>query len=402
MKLIQNILKSKMYLKLLGLISIPIIIFVVVAIVILDIIGAVVIDSEYANDKDYMTALQHRQNEIEKHTEVKLDLAIYYSLDNVTRDTPFDKDNAIHINEDDAVCFIDDDKQISKSDKQKAYDCLGYNKKQIKHFEYYYKLFSQTSNYVDSNIESSGTFGYPVDEPYVITAGFNSNDSVHNGKHEGVDFVPLSNQKIKSSSNGTVIEVETECAPFGGYLGNTCGGGFGNHIVVQTKQGDTNYHVIYGHMSELDVTKGDKVARGQYIGVMGNSGNTTGKHVHLQIERQGESGSYIPIDPIKVLSNTEISADKLEIMKRAGVKEKDYEDVDYIVSHESSWNYKAVNSESGAYGLCQALPGNKMASSGDDWMENPVTQMKWCDGYATDRYGSWQNASDFWRKNEWW
>lgn len=155
-------------------------------------------------------------------------------------------------------------------------------------------------------------------------------------------------------------------------------------------------------MSELDVTKGDKVTRGQYIGVMGNSGNTTGKHVHLQIERQDESGLYIPIDPIKVLSDTEISADKIEIMERAGVEQKDYEDVDYIVSHESSWNYKAVNSESGAYGLCQALPGNKMASSGDDWRNNPVTQMKWCDGYATDRYGSWQNASDFWRKNEWW
>lgn len=402
MKIIQNVLKSKMYLKLLGLISIPIIIFVVVAIVILDIIGAVVIDSEYSNDKDYMTALKQRQSEIEKETKVKLDLVIYYSLDNVTRDKSFDKDNTIHINQDDAVCFIDGDKQIEKNDKQKAYGCLDYNDKQINRFEYYYKLFNQTSNYVGNNADSTGTFGYPVDEPYVITAGFNSNDSVHNGKHEGVDFVPLSNQKVKSSSNGTVIETETSCDPYGGYLGNTCGGGFGNHIVVQTKQGDTNYHVIYGHMSKLDVSKGDKVTRGQYIGVMGNSGNTTGKHVHLQIERQDDSGDYIPIDPIKVLSDTEISADKIEIMERAGVDQKDYEDVDYIISHESSWNYKAVNSSSGAYGLCQALPANKMASSGEDWKTNPVTQMKWCDGYAIDRYGSWQKASDFWRKNEWW
>jgi len=57
---------------------------------------------------------------------------------------------------------------------------------------------------------------------------------------------------------------------------------------------------------------------------------------------------------------------------------------------------------SGAYGLCQALPAAKMASAGEDYMDNPVTQLKWCDGYASGRYGSWGEAFAFWKENKWW
>ncbi|HEY0496308.1 MAG TPA: hypothetical protein VGD48_11215, partial [Kutzneria sp.] len=48
-----------------------------------------------------------------------------------------------------------------------------------------------------------------------------------------------------------------------------------------------------------------------------------------------------------------------------------------IVTRESGWNYTAQNPSSGAYGLVQALPGDKMASVGDDWRTNPATQIKW-------------------------
>jgi transglycosylase-like protein with SLT domain len=59
-----------------------------------------------------------------------------------------------------------------------------------------------------------------------------------------------------------------------------------------------------------------------------------------------------------------------------------------IVEHESGWNIDATNASSGAYGLVQALPGSKMSSAGDDWANNPVTQIKWGLGYIQDRYGS--------------
>ncbi len=72
-----------------------------------------------------------------------------------------------------------------------------------------------------------------------------------------------------------------------------------------------------------------------------------------------------------------------------------------IVDHESTWNYKATNASSGAYGLVQALPGSKMASAGADWQTNPATQIKWGLNYMNERYGSPCGAWSFWQANSW-
>lgn len=55
---------------------------------------------------------------------------------------------------------------------------------------------------------------------------------------------------------------------------------------------------------------------------------------------------------------------------------------------ESNWNPNAQNPSSGAYGIPQALPGNKMASAGSDWQTNPATQISWGLGYISGRYGT--------------
>jgi hypothetical protein len=54
---------------------------------------------------------------------------------------------------------------------------------------------------------------------------------------------------------------------------------------------------------------------------------------------------------------------------------------------ESGWRVNAYNASSGAYGIPQALPGNKMASAGADWETNPATQITWGLGYIGSRYG---------------
>jgi len=72
-----------------------------------------------------------------------------------------------------------------------------------------------------------------------------------------------------------------------------------------------------------------------------------------------------------------------------------------IVTRESGWNYKAVNSSSGAYGLMQALPGSKMASAGADWATNPITQVRWGISYMNGRYGSPCGAWGFWQAHHW-
>lgn len=55
---------------------------------------------------------------------------------------------------------------------------------------------------------------------------------------------------------------------------------------------------------------------------------------------------------------------------------------------ESHWNFKAHNYSSGATGIAQALPGNKMDVVATDWRTNPITQIKWGIRYIKIRYGT--------------
>ncbi|GGS70655.1 transglycosylase SLT domain-containing protein [Nonomuraea spiralis] len=69
-------------------------------------------------------------------------------------------------------------------------------------------------------------------------------------------------------------------------------------------------------------------------------------------------------------------------------------------ARESGWNHRAGN-RSGAYGIPQALPGHKMASSGADWRTNPRTQIRWGLGYIKQRYGSPCRAWGHFQSHRW-
>jgi len=89
-------------------------------------------------------------------------------------------------------------------------------------------------------------------------------------------------------------------------------------------------------------------------------------------------------------------------MTAAGIPESDWQYVDFIVKAESGWRVTVRNPSSGSYGLCQSLPANKMASAGSDFMSNPITQLKWCNSYARERYSGWYQAFLAWQRQKWW
>lgn len=114
-----------------------------------------------------------------------------------------------------------------------------------------------------------------------------------------------------------------------------------------------------------------------------------------------------PVTQIDVIG-TSLSGIKGD-MALAGIAPSDYQYVDYIVTNESGWcptkaqgeygscpPYAGSVPDYGGYGLCQSTPGDKMASAGADWATNPITQLKWCAGYADSKYGSWYNAYIHW------
>src|ERR1044072_2513059 len=95
-------------------------------------------------------------------------------------------------------------------------------------------------------------------------------------------------------------------------------------------------------------------------------------------------------------------------MDALGIPDNERSAVDYIMSQESGWcptkwqgeigycpdAHGTPESENVGYGLCQATPAWKMASAGDDWATNPVTQLKWCQEHAKG-YGGWIAAAEF-------
>jgi resuscitation-promoting factor RpfB len=114
-----------------------------------------------------------------------------------------------------------------------------------------------------------------------------------------------------------------------------------------------------------------------------------------------------PVTQIVVVG-TSISGIKGD-MALAGISPNDYTYADYIISHESGWcptkaqgeigscpAYAGYVPSYGGYGLCQSTPGIKMSSAGSDWATNPITQLRWCSGYAEGRYGSWYAAYQHW------
>lgn len=87
-----------------------------------------------------------------------------------------------------------------------------------------------------------------------------------------------------------------------------------------------------------------------------------------------------------------------EWMAAAGIDPANWGYVNAIVSRESGWNPNATNSSSGACGLVQAYPCSKVSGSG----YNPIDNLRWAEGYAVGRYGSWAEAVAFWNANHWW
>ena len=99
------------------------------------------------------------------------------------------------------------------------------------------------------------------------------------------------------------------------------------------------------------------------------------------------------------------AADPREIAKSMlseyGWGQDQYPCLDDLWIGESQWEVDATNPTSGAYGIPQSLPAEKMASAGDDWETNPATQIEWGLGYIADRYGSPCAANDFKQGNNW-
>ena len=139
-----------------------------------------------------------------------------------------------------------------------------------------------------------------------ITATFAGNDTVHNGNHGAIDISNgngVGGTNIIAAQDGVVIyPTEDSQTQFedNGYIDNPDGDGLGNYVVIEHSDGNYTY---YGHLAKGSITvrAGDNVKRGQVIATMGNSGSSTGVHLHFEI-RTGGTTQTNRVDPLEYVS----------------------------------------------------------------------------------------------------
>src|SRR5699024_6697851 len=140
---------------------------------------------------------------------------------------------------------------------------------------------SSDSNSDKSSIpEPSGgaKFSYPT------SGGINSGYGHRWGSlHAGVDFGVGVGTPDSAAASGVVVSTNTEND---GQMN-----GYGNVVLVAHSINGTTYTTLYAHLSSISVSAGDKVSRGQTIGASGNTGQSTGPHLHFEIHKGGWNAS---------------------------------------------------------------------------------------------------------------
>ena len=89
------------------------------------------------------------------------------------------------------------------------------------------------------------------------------------------------------------------------------------------------------------------------------------------------------------------------LLHRFHWRQRQFHYLNLLWSRESSWNFRALNAYSGAYGIPQAVPGSKMASAGPRWQTSARTQIMWGLRYIKARYGSPEGAWNHERNTGW-
>jgi len=131
-----------------------------------------------------------------------------------------------------------------------------------------------------------GKFSYPTSGG--ITSGYGQRWGT---LHAGVDFGVGVGTPVTAAASGVVISTNT--------TNDGQMNGYGNVILVAHSIGGSSYTTLYAHLSSMSVSAGDKVSRGQTIGASGNTGDSTGPHLHFEIHKGGWNASKSnSVDPL--------------------------------------------------------------------------------------------------------
>jgi len=145
---------------------------------------------------------------------------------------------------------------------------------------------------------SPSRFIVPISGAYDTTSGFNDSRNYSYAPnrlqlHEGIDFAPRGSSPAfaLSTASGRVSRIGNDPRGYGNYVEVDHGGGIST---------------LYGHLADIAVTIGQYVTQGLSLGRVGNTGNSTGTHLHFSVQdRNQPRGNYVypnVVNPLSLLS----------------------------------------------------------------------------------------------------
>lgn len=178
--------------------------------------------------------------------------------------------------------------------EQVVYACYMY---QDSNGDYPFRLYDVDMTLLENKVHNgvvSGMFMYPVvSENTYISSLYGPR---WGRTHKGIDITGgnIKGTDVVAACDGEVVIAISGCPhDYPKSYSCGCGGGYGNYVEIDHGNG---YRTKYAHMTEMVMTVGQKVKQGQKIGTVGNTGHSTGAHLHFEILENGNQ-----VDPDVVI-----------------------------------------------------------------------------------------------------
>lgn len=122
--------------------------------------------------------------------------------------------------------------------------------------------------------------------------------------HKGIDFSADKGTAIQATGDGEVITAGKD-------------GGYGNCVIIRHGYG---YETLYGHMSKIEVKTGQRIKRGQLIGLIGSTGASTGPHCHYEVHYNGQI-----VNPLQYCLDGLTNAEYASLVKAAETENNSFD-----------------------------------------------------------------------------
>lgn len=139
--------------------------------------------------------------------------------------------------------------------------------------------------------ELGGAHAWPVPDNFTVTQGCGD-------QHAALDIAADTGTPVIATDDGTVTVTQT----WNGIVTQGDNNSYGNMVQVTHADGTVT---LYAHLSEINVRQGDTVVRGQQIGRIGSTGNSSGPHLHFEVRSNGSK-----VDPMAYITEDSTDAEK--------------------------------------------------------------------------------------------